>query len=110
MITLIEFINDPTYVNIVIDICNKNGFTFDNKIVSQDKSRVSMRINGNVELSDLHTTHWIYSLRHGPYFVEELPGNVVDEYVIVDDDLLRSVSDIDIQIDTLSRDITGLLD
>ena len=108
MITLIEFINDPTYVNIVIDICTKKGLKIEKTLISTN--RVSMRIDGAVNLSDLHTTHWIYSLRHGPYFVEELPGNVVDEYVVVDEDLLRSVSDIDIQIDTLSRDITGLLD
>lgn len=108
MITLIEFVNDPAYENIMIDICTKKGLKVEKTLTSTN--RVSMRIDGDVNLSDLHTTHWIYSLRHGPYFVEELPGNVVDEHVVVDEDLLRSVSDIDIQIDTLSRDITGLLD
>lgn len=111
--TLLEIVNDPAYVEIVLDICIKKHLTWWDKRVIGGGEYVSFYIPTNVTLDDLKTAHWVKSLRHGPYFAEEIgvdDKDEVDDVVIVSSDLLRSISDIDETIDILSRTVCGLTD
>lgn len=105
--TIIEIINDPAYISILEDVCLKKEY----KWTKTPSGRlVSFVVYGKITPDDLKTTYWVASLRYSPYFNETLINPDIDDSVVVDSDLLRSISDIDIQVDTMSRTVSGLLD